>query len=104
MHRVINNTPEGFETDHRDGDGLNNRRANLRTATRAQNEWNTGMRKTNSSGFKGVHFHKPSGKWRACIRHNGTFRRLGQFRTAEDAAARYYAAAMLLRGRHWHRD
>jgi hypothetical protein len=57
MHRLINSTPDGFDTDHINGDTLDNRRENLRTATRAQNLWNSFVRKKKghfSSDFKGV--------------------------------------------------
>ena len=54
MHRVISACPEGQEVDHIDGDGLNNRRSNLRNATKAQNAYNVGPRRTNTSGYKGV--------------------------------------------------
>lgn len=54
MHRMINKTPDGFETDHKDGNGLNNQRHNLRTSTGNQNNHNKGKYKNNTSGFKGV--------------------------------------------------
>jgi len=45
MHRLTNFTPDGFDMDHINGDTLDNRRENLRTAARAQNFWNSFVRK-----------------------------------------------------------
>lgn len=98
MHRVIMNAPQGVEVDHRDGNGLNNTRANLRFATRMQQLQNTNRRESNSSRFKGVYFdvtrathRKP---WMAQIKSpDGIKRNLGRFSTEEEAAAAYDAAA-----------
>jgi hypothetical protein len=54
MHRLIMAPPEGFETDHVDGDGLNNKRDNLRLATRSQNRANNHSQVRNKHGFRGV--------------------------------------------------
>jgi hypothetical protein len=90
MHNVImgSNDP----VDHRDGDGLNNRRANLRHCTGAQNQANTWKRRNGASRFKGV-FPSPSGKWKAGIRIDGRLRHLGTFVSDEDAARAYDRAA-----------
>ncbi len=97
MHRLIMGHPIG-EVDHRDGDGLNNRRSNLRIATRSQNECNKGVQKNNTSGFRGVSFFKPHGKWKAQIVLNGKARHLGYFATPEEAHAAYVAAQPLFHG------
>jgi len=55
LHREINKTPPGFHTDHINHDRLDNRKANLRTATVSQNIMNQGLPRTNTSGFKCVH-------------------------------------------------
>ena len=65
MHRLILGTPVGMSTDHIDGDGLNNRRSNLRACTQKENLWNMGS-KGNASGYKGV-FARGS-KWQVKIR------------------------------------
>ena len=70
MHREINKTPEGLDTDHINGNKLDNRKSNLRTVTRSQNKMNVGKPKTNSSGIKGVSWHKACEKWRADIKVN----------------------------------
>ena len=56
LHRVILNAPENLEVDHIDGDGLNNRRANLRLATKSQNQANRGVPVNNASGFSIITF------------------------------------------------
>lgn len=73
--------------DHKDGDGLNNRWANLRPATQSQNGANRGPSKNNRSGFKGVSMD--DGRYRATFR--GKF--LGYRDTAKEAAALYAEAA-----------
>jgi len=92
MHRVIAGTADGFETDHKDSNGLNNARANLRTATRQENSLNNRKRSDNKSGVKGVRWHKKDKKWVAQIRHCGTCLHLGNF-TCRTAAAVAYAVA-----------
>lgn len=77
MHRVINSTPEGFDTDHINGDKLDNRRSNLRTATRSQNNFNTSPPKDNTSGTKGVWFSKRHSRWYAQIKVRGVRYNLG---------------------------
>tara|TARA_R110002051_G_scaffold316556_1_gene396316 strand:- start:4763 stop:5386 length:624 start_codon:yes stop_codon:yes gene_type:complete len=73
--------------DHIDGDRANNRVANLREVTRAENTRNAFMRKDNTSGHAGVHLHKASGKWRAHIHSHGRYVHLGLFDRFEDAVA-----------------
>lgn len=76
----------GFDlTDHINGNGLDNRRANLRQATHAENSRNRRRARNNTSGFKGVSFHKGKSKWHASMRRQ----HLGYFRTPEVAAIAY---------------
>lgn len=98
MHRVIASTPFGMETDHRDGDGLNNRRSNLRTATIEQNRQNARLRIDNRSGAKGVTWSRKEKKWRATIKANKETKRLGYFSKLEDAAEAYAKASLRLHG------
>jgi hypothetical protein len=86
MHRVIANTPSGMETDHLDGNGLNNRRENIRNATRAQNAKNKRMNVNNTSGFRGVYADKRRGTWRIQIKVDGK-RKYKSFATLEEAAS-----------------
>jgi hypothetical protein len=71
-----------------------NRRANLRPATHSQNMANRRKSVRNKSGFKGVHFDKESGKYRASIRKNSKLRNLGRRSTPEAAAELYRIAAV----------
>jgi hypothetical protein len=67
MHRFINDTPKGMFTDHKDGDCLNDQKANLRNCTKRTNAAN--MRKhRGASVYKGVSKHE--NKWRTQIWHN----------------------------------
>jgi hypothetical protein len=81
------------EIDHRDGDGLNNRWANLRVATSAQNKRNSRRQCNNTSGFKGVSVNKCGDRFRAQIGVRGRNKHIGYFDTAEAAHAAYVAAA-----------
>ncbi len=85
-------------TDHINGDGLDNRRSNLREATVSENGHNRRRDSDGQSGFKGVSWHARSGKWQALIRANGPQRFLGYFATAGEAARAYDAAARELHG------
>lgn len=68
MHRVLNKTPIGMHTDHINNIRLDNRRKNLRTATRAQNYMNQGKKKNTTSIYKGVSLVRETGKWRSAIK------------------------------------
>lgn len=89
MHRMINKTPDGLRTDHRDGNGLNNTRSNLRTATAVQNGQNRAPNSKGSSKYKGVHWHRKASRWRAEIRLNGRLHHLGLFLDERKASAAY---------------
>jgi hypothetical protein len=77
------------QIDHRNGDGRDNRLANLREATQAQNNQNVRARRDNVSRLVGVGFRKDSGKWQARITVQRTRHVLGVFNTPEEAAAAY---------------
>jgi hypothetical protein len=78
--------------DHKDGDGLNCRRSNLRSATVAQNQYNQRLSAANTSGFKGV--YRVNGKWwRAQIKAGGKMKYVGQFASKIEAARAYDRAA-----------
>lgn len=98
MHREITNAPTGIETDHWDTNRLNNRRANLRLATTAQNQCNRGANSNNTSGHKGVYWNKQIERWVARIKVGYKSHYLGCFRVLEDAVAKYAEAARKLHG------
>jgi hypothetical protein len=96
MQREIMNTPAGMETDHINGNKLDNRRENLRVATHTQNQSNRGKQKNNTSGFKGVILL--NGKWYRQIKYKWKNYHGGPFNTPEEAAADYDRAALELHG------
>lgn len=93
MHRLIMGAKLGEVIDHRDGNGLNNSRSNLRFATKSQNNRNSRLRADNSSGYKGVYWDRINNKWKAQIRMDGKRIGLGYFMTKEEAAIAYDEAA-----------
>lgn len=94
MHTLIT----GYAlTDHRNGIGLDNRRANLREATHAQNLRNIRIR-PGVSGFKGVTWWEMRGVWKAQIRRDGRSNHIGYFANAHDAALAYDEAARRIHG------
>jgi hypothetical protein len=99
LHRAILNAPVGLEVDHINGDGLDNRRSNLRLATREGNQRNRAARRDNTSGLKGVSLHVSTGKWQARIRTGGEQVYLGVFTTPEAAHEAYAEAAIRLHGK-----
>lgn len=98
MHQVIMNSQRGEIVDHRDRDGLNNRRSNLRKCTTAQNICNGCNRKNNTSGFHGVSWDKSRQRWSAAIKYSRRMTHLGRHATAEAAARAYDAAARQYHG------
>lgn len=98
LHREILEAPPGVEVDHINGDGLDNRRENLRFSNRQGNNCNKPAYKTNTSGYKGVSLHRKTGGWVAQIQVNKMKRALGIFPTPELAHAAYCKAAAELHG------
>jgi len=98
MHRLINNTLEGFDTDHIDRNTLNNQRTNLRTVSHGKNMFNLKIAKNNKSGHRGISWHKETKKWRAYINLNrkqiylGIYNSINQaLLVRNDAEKKYHA-------------
>lgn len=95
MHMLITGWPM---TDHRDGDGLNNQRSNLRPADAAQNNHNARPRAEHSSRYKGVTWHRRNRKWQATIKTRGRSLYLGCYVSEEEAGNAYAEAALAIQG------
>jgi len=99
MHRVIMKAPAGFDVDHVNMNGLDNRKENLRICTRSQNLFNrSAPNHKNSLRIKGVSWHKIKKKYEANIKIGGKQKYLGSFLNIEDAKAAYDAIAVKLHG------
>ncbi len=98
MHRfILGVIGSKVQVDHKDRNGLNNQRSNLRI-TIDQNQQNAGLRKDNTSGYKGVHWNKNRGRWQARIKFRSKHIGLGLFTDILDAARAYNKAALELFG------
>ena len=93
MHREIMRPPDSMNIDHKNGDGLDNQKDNLRLANDSQNLANSRKRRSCSSKYKGVCWHKWNKKWCARTRVNGLLIHLGHFNDELSAAIAYDRAA-----------
>lgn len=99
LHRfIVRHVPDGMVVDHINGNPLDNRRANLRVCTRAQNSQNVKRRSSNKSGYKGVSWDSERGKWVAKIAVENKDHFLGRFDSKEAAAMAYAAASLNMHG------
>ncbi len=94
LHTFIVNPPANKVVDHINGNPLDNRKSNLRVATRGQNNMNRGANRTHrgkftTSPYKGVSWDKRRSKWVSNIGHNYKLIYLGSFDVPEDAARAY---------------
>ena len=99
MHHLVIDIPKGFFADHINHNGLDNRKANLRLATRTQNIWHRKkFKKPSRSQYKGVDWANDMKRWRARIRVNGKRIYIGSFENEIDAAKAYDNAAKKFHG------
>ena len=97
MHRLILGTPAGSHTDHINGNGLDNRKSNLRICTHHENMRNRSKQK-GSSKYKGVYWERKREKWIAQIKINNKNIHLGSFKKEYDASVAYDLAAIKYHG------
>ncbi|MHC4596729.1 MAG: HNH endonuclease [Planctomycetota bacterium] len=98
MHRVIMRAPKDMMCDHRNHNGLNNRKSNLRLCTSAQNQYNKRPKKGSTSIYKGVLLRSDCKRWRAKIGFKGKRIHLGDFANEIQAAMAYDDKAIELFG------
>ena len=104
MHRVIMNARPEQEIDHRNHNGLDNQKVNLRVCNDLQNAENRQTPRNNTSGFKGVWWHKQARKWRAAVRFKGECFSCGLFDDPARAAHAYNEAARKIFGEFAHQN
>lgn len=97
MHRIIMDAADGEQVDHRDGDGLNNRRSNLRVCTHGENLANS-FRSRGASRYVGVTRNRDGKRWRATVNKDGVKLYDEWFDTEELAARARDAAAVKIYG------
>jgi hypothetical protein len=99
MHRELCPVPEGMVVDHINRKPHDNRRANLRPATKQQNCWNARFKSSpGGSKYTGVYFDKRKGKWRVHIGIDGKHRSFNTYADEAEAAKRYDELAKKYRG------
>jgi hypothetical protein len=99
FHRVILNINDvKIMIDHKNHNGLDCRKCNLRIASNAQNQWNQRLRKDNTTGYKGVTYNKKNCYYSARIKINNKLLYLGSYSDKNDAAIAYNKKATELFG------
>lgn len=98
MHRFLMDTPKGMDTDHINGDKLDNRYCNLRVCSHHENIMNRQKSIKNTSGYIGVSWHKNYNKWSAQINIEGKKKTIGYYDDKIEAARDYNKMAIKYRG------
>lgn len=98
MHRLILNAPKGMEVDHKDGNGLNNQKENIRLCTHAENQQNKQTQKNNTSGYIGVQWSEDKKRWVVYLTVNKKQKYFGSFRDKVEAAKAHDKATLKYRG------
>lgn len=98
MHRVIMNPRKGKLVDHKNRNGLDNQKHNLRECNKGQNQINQRSQKNSSSKYLGVHWDKSRGKWSANCCKDYKHNHCGRFNSEIDAAKAYNKKALELHG------
>jgi hypothetical protein len=98
LHRIIMDNPDDKQVDHINNNKLDNRKENLRVCTHQENSFNKKKNSNNTSGYKGVCWHKQKDKWAAQIQVNGKVKFLGCFATAKVAHDAYCLASAQYHG------
>lgn len=93
-NQILNKSRDRNQVDHVNRNTLDNRRSNLRVCTFSENQANSGLRRDNTSGHRGVSWVKAKKRWRALIRINGKKKHLGYFLEKTQAVAAYREAAL----------
>jgi hypothetical protein len=104
MQRQLLGYPKGMDTDHINGDKLDNRRFNLRACSHTENTRNRAKEIRNTSGYVGVHWHKVNKKWVAQIKVNQKVVYLGSFTSVKEAINTRREAAMKYFGEYARKD
>lgn len=97
-HRIILDAPRGLEVDHRNGDGLDCRRQNIRLATKKENQHNRTSTAGSTSQYLGVSWDSERQRWAVQISIDGRSRRIGRYLNEEDAARAWDFAAKEIYG------
>jgi len=95
MHIQIMGTKPGFEIDHKDTNGLNNQKPNLRYCTSSQNQMNTKKRKGCTSKYKGIYWDNQMKSWRVRVKKDGKIMYQKLFKDEISAAIAYNNAAII---------
>lgn len=98
MHRILIDAEKGIDIDHKNHNGLDNRKENLRAVTRSQNSYNSYPKRNNK--HKGITFIKRAKKWAAKIGINYRQVHLGYFSNINDAMEAYDKAAIKYYGEY----